>query len=435
MSNNGLSSELRWLALSVGAALIVGISFKSVELWLILTLFGYIFWLLKQNAVLQRWVEQTRQGNAPADDFSGTWGEIADDVRLLRKRYEKDKLRLQAVVTRVQEMTSALTDSVVLADSRGNIEWWNRSAELLFDFHDVDRGHRLVNIIRHPRFVTYFESNEYVQPLELEDLRHEEQHLEFHVHPFGQGERLVVVRDITRVVRLEQMRKDFVSNVSHELRTPLTVIKGYIETLIDAPGLSPPFARALDQMCQQSNRMNALINDLITLARLETEETEIQPKAVALAPLVKSIISDAEALSTEGKHRFSLTGDTTLALLGNEQELRSAISNLVVNAVKYSPNGGAITVELVNDPNGCIISIHDQGLGIESRHIPRITERFYRVDEGRSTNMGGTGLGLAIVKHVLMRHDAELHIRSRVGRGSTFSCHFSEARTLMHRAA
>lgn len=435
MSQNGVNYELRWLGLCTVAAIIVGYSFNNISACLIPTLFAFILWQIRRNVDLEKWTRSARKGRDKPDDFQGTCGEIADDIRLIRKRYEKDKLRLQSVVTRVQEMTSALTDGVILIDARGNIEWWNRAANLFFNFQEVDRGHRLVNIIRNPRFLNYYESNDFSAPFEIANMRKEGQHLEFHIHPFGLGERLIVIRDVTRMKRLEQMRKDFVSNVSHELRTPLTVIKGYLETIFDAPGIPPTIRKAIEQMCQQSNRMNALINDLITLTRLETEETESLPKPISLAPIVQSILSDAQALSPDNIHSFDFIGETSLAILGNESELRSAISNLVMNAVKYSPKGGKVTVEVVAAATGTIIRVHDEGLGIDPKHIPRITERFYRVDEGRSTAMGGTGLGLAIVKHVLMRHDAELRVTSRLGKGSTFSCHFSPSRTLQKEVA
>lgn len=434
MFSRGIRAELRWLSLVVIAAVILGYGFDATPTALNIALFGYIAWFLFRIKELESWVAEARKKLPPADDFSGVWGEIADDVRLLCRRYEKDKIRLQAIVERVQEMTSALTDAVILVDSRANIEWWNSAALNLFGFQDIDRGHRLVNIIRNPRFVAYFEGETYDTPLELESLRKEGQRLQFHVHPFGQGERLVVIRDITRVKRLEQMRKDFVSNVSHELRTPLTVIKGYIETLADAPNAPKAWQNALGQMLQQSNRMSALVNDLITLSRMETDEPEIKRNPVAIGPMIRAIISDADALSEAG-HTFKTSGEAEIQILGNERELHSAISNLVFNAVKYSPHGGEIRVSVDVNSDECIISISDHGLGIDPKHIPRITERFYRVDEGRATSMGGTGLGLAIVKHALMRHDSELKVSSQLGHGSTFSCHIPRSRLIEQQVA
>ncbi|MFL0811323.1 MAG: phosphate regulon sensor histidine kinase PhoR [Agarilytica sp.] len=419
--------ELRWLSLLLCGALIVGYSVKAVAVCLTVTLLGYIGFLLYRMKELESWVTETRRKRPPSDDFGGVVGEIADEVRLICRRFEKDKVRLQAIVNRVQEMTSALNDAVILVDSRGNIEWWNRTAQVFFAFQNIDLGHKLVNFIRSPKLITYFESQDFSQPIEVESPRKEGQRLQFHVHPFGHGERLIVVRDVTRVKRLEQMRKDFVSNVSHELRTPLTVIKGYIETLVDAPDVSPTWQNALKQMLQQSDRMADLVNDLITLSRLETDEAADNSSSVQLDTLVQAIILDAKILS-EGRHNFICDVEKGLKLFGNDNELYSAISNLVFNAVKYSPNGGHISIRAKVNHEGCIISVNDQGKGIDAKHLPRITERFYRIDEGRASNMGGTGLGLAIVKHALMKHDAELKVESILGKGSTFICRFPKTR-------
>lgn len=371
---------------------------------------------------LEDWVSRTRRGIAPQkEELKGLWAEVAYDVQLLIAKHEKEKSRLQTVVHRVQEMTTALTDAVILIDRRGNMEWWNRAAEVLFDFREVDRGHKLTNLIRHPRFVQYFEQRDYLAPLEL-TLWREDQHLEFQVHAFGEGERLVIARDVTRLFRLEEMRKDFVANVSHELRTPLTVIRGYLETLTDSPQLPPVWAKAVQQMEQQSHRMTLLINDLITLAKLETDEKQHATTPVALAPMIADIIDDAQAVS--GEHTFTAKGDETLAIIGNERELYSALSNLVINAINHSGNATRIDIKYKRLPNKTVVEVCDNGVGIDPKHLPRLTERFYRVDPSRSARSGGTGLGLAIVKHVLLRHNAELVIHSEPGKGSSFACHF-----------
>lgn len=428
MFRRGINTEQRWFAALLVVAGVFGYAIDYFLLCIVIYLLAYVAWTFYHLSELEKWIEKARRIDPPPNDFSGIWGEIADDVKLLSRRYQKDKLRLQAVVSRVQDMTSALTDSVVVVDSRSNIEWWNKAAEKLFMFKEIDRGHKLVNIIRHPSFVKYFESQDYDKPLELDSLRKEGQFLEFKIHPFGHGERLVVIRDVTRMQRLEQMRKDFVANVSHELRTPLTVIRGYLETLADSPDLAQSWAKAVDQMQQQGKRMTALINDLITLSRLETEDNAIQNDVINLFSLSKTIISDARALSGENEHIFSCTGDEELCIYGNEREIRSAISNLVFNAVKYSGAGGNIEVHIVKNTQDIEIQVKDSGKGIDPKHLPRLTERFYRVDDGRATKSGGTGLGLAIVKHVLLRHDAELKIESRIGHGSVFSCHFPISR-------
>ena len=220
------------------------------------------------------------------------------------------------------------------------------------------------------------------------------------------------------------MRQDFIANVSHELRTPLTVISGYLETLADNNNLGPTWQKPLQQMQQQAQRMALLINDLLVLSKLETTGVGFNQKAISLVPLLQSIRNEAVALSGERKHEITLVSDGDVQLQGNEKELHSAFSNLVINAVKYTPAAGKITMRLWRDKQNCYFSVADNGPGIESKHIPRLTERFYRVDASRNSSTGGTGLGLAIVKHVLMRHDAELKISSEVGKGSVFTCVF-----------
>lgn len=432
MIRRGFAVELRWFVLSMTAAAVIGVAAGYFFATMCVALLLYISWLFYNLTRLEAWIIAARRKTNPRNELNGIFGEIAEDVVLLRKRYQKDKVRLQAVVSRVQDMTSALTDGVVLLDTLGNIEWWNEAAKQMFDLRDVDHGHKLTNIIRHPRFVKYFETGKYGEPLELDGIRHPDQHLQFQIHPFGQGERLVVLRDVTRVYKLEQMRKDFVANVSHELRTPLTVVRGYIETLSDAPSIPPVWERALGAMQGQCQRMTALINDLITLTKLETDEREIRQEAVGIGPLIQTIMADAQALNGEATHTLIHKGDDSLVLRGNEKELRSAVSNLVFNAMKYSPDGCKIEVQYTANEHDVVISVSDTGVGIDPKHLPRLTERFYRVDGGRATTMGGTGLGLAIVKHVLLRHDAQLRISSKVGKGSTFSCHFPKARLLKH---
>jgi two-component system phosphate regulon sensor histidine kinase PhoR len=221
------------------------------------------------------------------------------------------------------------------------------------------------------------------------------------------------------------MRQDFIANVSHELRTPLTVISGYLETLADNNNLGVTWQKPLQQMQQQAQRMSLLINDLLMLSKLETTEVGHNQKLIALEPLLQSIRNEAVALSGDKMQDITLSGEGNIQLLGNDKELHSAFSNLVINAVKYTPTNGKIAMRFWRDKQNCYFSVSDNGPGIENKHIPRLTERFYRVDASRNSSTGGTGLGLAIVKHVLMRHDAELKISSEVGKGSVFTCVFS----------
>lgn len=424
MLRSGLKAEVWRCIAIVAACTLVGLIAGHAALAFAAGCCGCLIWLLVQIQRLERWIHRTRRASTtPQEELAGIWSDIGYDIQLLMARQEKEKLRLQAVVHRVQEMTTALTDAVILVDRRSNIEWWNKAAARLFDFRDIDQGHKLTNLIRHPKFIQYFDLKSYATPLELTMWR-KDQHLEFQVHIFGEGERLVIVRDITRLFKLEQMRKDFVANVSHELRTPLTVIRGYIETLADSPKLPPSWQRMVQQMEEQGQRMTLLINDLITLTKLETDQKEPATSPIALASLIAGVAADARTLSGARTHQIVVAGAPDLALLGNEGELRSAISNLVVNAINYSPDGSRIDITYDFQPQGALVRVRDQGIGIEPKHLPRITERFYRVDPSRSVASGGTGLGLAIVKHVLLRHNAELKIHSFPGKGSEFACYF-----------
>lgn len=425
MVKDPITKELWRGLLFIAVFAIVGASLGSLAWGLVAGMACILGWLIWNIRQLDNWVLRARRSMAPSrDELHGLWSEISYNVQLLMARQEKEKLRLQSVVHRVQEMTSALADGVILIDRRGNMDWWNKSAEQVFNFREVDLGHKLTNLIRHPKFIKYFDQQDYETPLELTMWR-KDQHFEFHIHRFGEGERLVIVRDITRLFRLEQMRKDFVANVSHELRTPLTVIRGYVETLGDSPNIPRTWSKALQQMEQQCARMTLLISDLITLAKLETDEKEVFKTPVKVAPLMQTIISDAKAVSTDDQHSFELSGDNDLGIIGSEKELRSAISNLVVNAVNYSGKDSKIQLKFRKTADGgAVIEVCDDGVGIDPKHLPRLTERFYRVDPGRSIASGGTGLGLAIVKHVLLRHNAELKISSTPHKGSTFSCHF-----------
>lgn len=424
MPSEGYRTELLWVLGFVGAVGLLGFFFNLTLIALVIALALYCSRLVYQTHRLARWVYAARRTTQVDETLSSLWGDIAEDVRFLQLRHEREKQRLQAVVVRVQEMTTALTDGVILIDKRDNVEWWNQAAGHLFGFKEVDQGHKLTNIIRAPKFVHYFDQRNYHQPLELNSSRKEDQQLQVQVHPFGQGERLVVARDITRVFKLEQMRKDFVANLSHELRTPLTVIKGYLEALGDSEYMPKPWQQPFNQMTQQTTRMNGLIQDLITLSKLETQEREPQRKPVQLGPMLRSVIDDARALSAAHGHSFVLQGDLDACVWGSGDELRSAFANLVVNAVNYSPDGGKIIIS-VNRAGGVLeVSVKDNGVGIDPKHIPRLTERFYRVDPSRSVLTGGTGLGLAIVRHILLRHDAQLRINSMPGKGSTFYCEF-----------
>ena len=418
-------SLIRRLLLVLGVCLLLGLITGHYAWMLVIGLSAYLAWHLKQLLRLHKWL-RTRQANEPPPDSQGLWGEVFDNIYHLQRRDQKARDRLQAVIDRVQESTAALKDAVIMLDRDGNLEWWNLAAENLLGLQTPqDSGQPITNLVRDPRFSEYLERSNYFEPLELPSPISNRRRLQFHITQYGNREHLLLVRDVTRIHQLEQMRKDFVANVSHELRTPLTVISGYLETLLDnVEQINPRWRRALQQMQQQGERMQALLNDLLLLAKLEATDYPADNQPVAVEQLLLSIKNDAQALSAERAHRISLEADAAVRLKGSEAELRSAFSNLVFNAVKYTDDQGDIRIRWWSDEQGAHLEVQDTGQGIEAKHLPRLTERFYRVDSSRASNTGGTGLGLAIVKHVLLRHRARLEISSRVGEGSTFTCHF-----------
>jgi two-component system phosphate regulon sensor histidine kinase PhoR len=425
LNQNWRGPLIRRLLLLISVCLLLGLISGEYAWALVLGLAGYLGWHLQQLLRLHKWLRTRQADEAPPDGY-GLWGEVFDSIYHLQRRDQKVRGRLQAVIDRVQESTAALKDAVIMLDRDGNLEWWNIAAEKLLGLKTPqDSGQQITNLVRDPRFIEYFENHNYNEPLELPSPVSDRLRLQFHITQYGNREHLMLVRNITRLHQLEQMRKDFVANVSHELRTPLTVISGYLETLLDnVEDVNPRWLRALQQMQQQGGRMQNLLNDLLLLAKLEATDYPSDNQPVAVDLLLLSIKNDAQALSGERGHRISLEADPHLKLKGSETELRSAFSNLVFNAVKYTPNEGDIHVRWWGDEQGAHLSVQDSGLGIEAKHLPRLTERFYRVDSSRASNTGGTGLGLAIVKHVLLRHRARLDISSTLGQGSAFTCNF-----------
>jgi len=422
---------VRRLLLLVGACLLLGALTGEYAWVLACGLAIHLAWTLSQLLRLHKWLREHKTDEPPPDGY-GLWGEVFDSIYHLQRRNQKARGRLQAVIDRVQESTTALKDAVVMLDSQGNLEWWNRAAETLLGLKTPqDSGQQLANLVRDPRFKEYFERGNYAEALEIPAPINDRRRLQFHITRYGNREHLLLVRDVTRLYQLEQMRKDFVANVSHELRTPLTVIAGYLETLLDnVEAVNPRWLRALQQMQQQGARMQTLLNDLLLLAKLESTDYPSDNQPLAIDLLLLSIKNDAQALSGDQQHRISLEADPHLKLKGSEAELRSAFSNLVFNAVKYTPAGGDIRIRWWGDEQGAHLAVSDTGMGIETRHLPRLTERFYRVDSSRASNTGGTGLGLAIVKHVLLRHRGNLEISSVPGKGSTFTCHFAAAQVV-----
>lgn len=394
-----------------------------------LLLIPYTFWHLRRLRELLQWMEDGAKiddaGQIP--ESTGAWGQLFDHMNQRFKETHARLNRLKQSIERTQQSSNAIKDAIVLFDNHGGIEWWNESATHLLGFRKTTDRHQVItNLVRDPRFVRFFEGGIYDNSVEIPSPANPEIFVQIHISKFGKNERLLVARDVTRLHSLEQVRKDFVANVSHELRTPLTVIKGYLDTFLGVldPEENRALHRGLTQMEQQTHRMELLVADLLLLSKLETESIKSIAKPINVARLLKQIQADAKALNEEKQHAIELSADENLLLLGDENELRSAFSNLIINAVKYTPPQGTINIRWWHTPEGGHFCVQDNGIGIEARHIPRLTERFYRADQSRHSETGGTGLGLAIVKHVLIHHSAQLEIKSQLGRGSEFICHF-----------
>lgn len=358
-------------------------------------------------------------------------GIVIEDSRYIPDaRYERLRMRSRRLSRQLQDLRSAagsLPDAVVLLDSEGRVRWFNRAGEHLFGLRrPQDRGVVLTERLRETTLGAWLESGAHEPLNDVPAPNQPSLRLGMVMMPFGQHQRLMLGRDISDLMRLEQVRQDFVANVSHELRTPLTVIHGYLE-LLD-PEDQPELAPVITEMRVQSERMGQIVEDLLMLSRLETHQP-LQEEHVAMAPLLATLRKEALALS-HGRHDIELQNRTETDLYGSARELHSAFSNLVSNAVRYTPTRGRITLIWERTGDGARFTVRDTGHGIPASHITRLTERFYRVSSSRSRDTGGTGLGLSIVKHVLNRHQAQLQIESEPGKGSSFSCSFGSMRLL-----
>lgn len=383
-----------------------------------------LFYQLKHFARLAEWAshphpDKTLEGNGAWDVV---FGQLYRHDKLLNARIA----RRDEDIRRFEAAGHALTDGVIMLDDQDHIEWCNATAEnQLGLMRHSDRGHPITNLVRRPELVAYLQNQDFAEPLVIRSDRGDRV-FSIHLVPFAHHRRLMQVRDVTQSDLLDQMRRDFVANVSHELRTPLTVLAGFVETLQELELDTEEQKRYLSMMGDQSKRMQAIVQDLLALSSIESapppENTQVD-----MASLLDKLQRDALAISN-GRHQIELIVELQKDVLGSDTELMSAFTNLVANAVRYTPEGGKITIGWRALGSGAWFSVEDSGIGIDAKHIPRLTERFYRVDRGRSRDAGGTGLGLAIVKHALQRHEARLAITSQVGQGSRFSAIFPQQR-------
>lgn len=430
--------DIRWNAFWLGLTLI----FICLILWaaagavtaltvfslvLLVYLISHIYWLHK----LHRWLKKPKLSKLP--NGTGVWEDIFADLYHQQRRHSRTQTQLTLALDRFRDAASALPDGVVLLDGKDHIEWCNPPAESQLGLAlPQDAGQPINYLLRDSAFIEYLQDHDYVEPIKLKSWRNAEIILEIKLVPFGANQKLLTCRDISQLEKIDTMRRDFIANVSHELRTPLTVVGGFLETLMDMKGAVPKSTRSYFNLMQgQTNRMQLLIEDLLTLSQLESGVTVPQDTEIDVTALLNSVMTEAQSLSN-GRHHITLEADPNLALTGSMEELHSAFGNLVSNAIRYTPEGGEIAMSWGLRETEAVFSVKDSGIGIEQQHLDRLTERFYRVDRSRSRETGGTGLGLSIVKHILARHQARLEIQSEPGKGSTFSAVFPAAR-LVHK--
>ncbi len=406
----GMLLDNAWIGLSAG---------------LILVVLHLLFVVMR----LAHWLDNPRSPIAGryAAGWVGHLGQRLRKAHLAQRRRDRRWLRL---IREYRRAADALPDAIVALDQQHRILGFNPAARLLLGLRQRDLGLPVEHLLRQPDFIGYLRAADWSRDVDLPSDYVAGQVLSVHVVPYAQGRLLLIAHDVTRLQRLQAMRQDFVANVSHELRTPLTVLSGYIETLLDGEvddeqGLPEDMVRILGHMHLQSERMRRIVEDLLLLSRLETTvPNEEQFEQVNVPALLSAIAEYAAHLSGDDAHRIMLEITPNLRMRGAARELDSLFSNLVFNAIKYTHAGGSVTLRWFKDQRGLVFEVQDSGIGIAPQHIPRLTERFYRVDVGRSRTMGGTGLGLAIVKHVVLRHHGRLEIESALGQGSVFRCVF-----------
>jgi two-component system, OmpR family, phosphate regulon sensor histidine kinase PhoR len=419
--------HLLWAGLClIGAWLgIASVAWVVYVLGVLAYLAGHLYWIHR----LYSWLLKPTLNFIP--NGKGIWEDIFANLYHELRKHSRSQSQLSSSLERLRHATSALPDGVVVLNTKNEIEWFNEPAELRLGLkREHDEGQPIYYLVRQSEFVRYLQKEDYSEPLKLKSWRSPDVTLEMQVIPFASKQKLLICRDVSALEKTEVMRRDFIANVSHELRTPLTVIGGFLETIEDMPGaVSADVQPYFDMMQAQTTRMRRIIEDLLTLSTIENNATLKDETEIRMPMLLQQMANDAKALS-QGAHTVTLHMETEVGILGSYNELVSAMGNLVSNAVRYTPPQGKIDIFWQRRGEQVVFSVQDTGIGIEPHHLPRLTERFYRVDSSRSRDTGGTGLGLSIVKHILQHHQANLHIDSQPGQGSRFSIVFPAARVL-----
>jgi two-component system phosphate regulon sensor histidine kinase PhoR len=410
----------------VGIGLLVGWAIDSIA-WGVTLALG--FELARQLSSLHQFGEWLRNRNRRSPpDAEGLWGDLISQVSRLHRRKQFHKQRILNLFRELRRSTASMPDGVIALNVAREIVWFNRKAAELLDLkRRSDFGIQIASLVRVPELTRYLEQKEFNTNLIVHPRIDESMALQFQGVPYGEGQMFLLVRDVTRQVQLETMRKDFVANASHELRSPLTVISGYLETLALDDTLPDDLRAPVLEMRRQAERMTAIIADLLELSRLEATDEQVVGSQIDITALLSLLCKDLQSRDGD-RHALEVRIESADGLMGDPGLVHSAFWNLLDNAAKYTPIGGRIMLRWWTDEAGGHFSVKDTGRGIAAEHLPRLTERFYRVDAGRARESGGSGLGLAIVRHVLDRHGGQLEIQSVEGEGSEFTCHFPPLR-------
>jgi two-component system phosphate regulon sensor histidine kinase PhoR len=397
-------------------ALLLGLIFGYLPWLLLASVLAALVWNFYNQLKLSHWLWVDRSMTPPPGRWS--WEPLFYGLYQMQQRNRRRRRELALLIKRFRSGAESLPDAVVMTTVEGNIFWCNGLAQHLLGFRwPEDNGQHILNLLRYPEFSHYLQQQEFSRPLTLQ--LNNEHYVEFRVMPYSEGQLLMVARDVTQMRQLEGARRNFFANVSHELRTPLTVLQGYLEMMSDEELDGSLRGKALGTMQEQTRRMDGLVKQLLTLSRIEAAPNVDMNERVDIPLMLRVLQREAQSLSG-GNHEISFRVNEQLKVFGNDDQLRSAVSNLVYNAVNHTPKGTNIEVSWQQTPNGAQFQVSDNGPGIAAEHIPRLTERFYRVDKARSRQTGGSGLGLAIVKHALSHHDARLEILSEQGIGTRF---------------
>jgi len=405
------------LALFCLPGLLLGLIFGFLPWWLLGCVLAALLWNFYNQLKLSHWLWMDRSMTPPSGRWS--WEPLFYGLYQMQMRNRRRRRELALLIKRFRSGAESLPDAVVMTTEEGNIFWCNGLAQHLLGFRwPEDNGQHILNLLRYPEFTDYMQKQAFNKPLTLQ--LNNDHYVEFRVMPYAEGQLLMVARDVTQMRQLEGARRNFFANVSHELRTPLTVLQGYLEMMNDQEETGTLRAKALNTMQEQTKRMDGLVKQLLTLSRFEASPNIDITERVDIPQMLQLLQPEAQSLSN-GRHEIIFRVDQQLKVFGNDDQLRGAVSNLVYNAVNHTPEGTRIEITWRRTLAGAQFEVMDNGPGISAEHLPRLTERFYRVDKARSRNTGGSGLGLAIVKHALSHHDARLDISSEVGKGTRFS--------------